>query len=182
MPSNCWAFDSTFERQGDFIHLPVEIWAGCLPQKWPRSASRKTKIPTIPQARRRHGYKLLVHNTSQSKYYKGAAWPVWQSSIHTYSSLVQLKPAWQRYIASPKANHLTDWAIWAPKFYRTWLLFPSLSTQLIPSDFQDIRVASWQNQQTGMCLQRRLGSAWVSAQSDQSSLSAWRKLGSLATH
>ena len=30
--------------------------------------------------------------------------------------------------------------------------------------------------------QRRLRSAWVSAQSDQSSLSAWRKLGSLVTH
>ena len=35
--------------------------------------------------------------------------------IHTdgYSSLVQLKPAWQWYIASPKANHLADWAIWS---------------------------------------------------------------------
>ena len=32
------------------------------------------------------------------------------------------------------------------------------------------------------CAQRRLRSAWASAQSDQSSLSAWRKLGSLATH
>ena len=25
-----------------------------------------------------------------------------------YLSLVQLKPVWQRYIASPKTNHLTD--------------------------------------------------------------------------
>ena len=33
-----------------------------------------------------------------------------------------------------------------------------------------------------VCTQRRLRSAWASAQSDQSSLSAWRKLGSLATH
>ena len=33
-----------------------------------------------------------------------------------------------------------------------------------------------------LCAQRRLRSAWASAQSDQSSLSAWRKLGSLATH
>ena len=32
------------------------------------------------------------------------------------------------------------------------------------------------------CAQQRLGSAWASAQSDPSSLSAWRKLGSLATH
>ena len=83
MPSNCGAFDSTFERQQDFIHLPDKIWAGSLPQKWPRSAghllgfaSRKTKIPVIPQIHRRHGYKLLVYNTSQSEYYKGAAQPV----------------------------------------------------------------------------------------------------------
>ena len=145
MPSNCEAFDSTFERQRDFIHLPVEIWARSLRQKWPRSAGhllgfalRKTKIPAIPQIRRRHGYKLLVHNISQSDYYKGAARPVlrWRKAnvglghvtrkysvkppqpgnrdsrqlIHTggYSSLVQLKPAWQRYIASPKANRLAD--------------------------------------------------------------------------
>ena len=33
-----------------------------------------------------------------------------------------------------------------------------------------------------VCAQRRLRSHWASAQSGQSSLSAWRKLGSLATH
>ena len=33
-----------------------------------------------------------------------------------------------------------------------------------------------------LCVQQRLRSAWTSAQSDQSSLSAWRKLVSLATH
>ena len=33
-----------------------------------------------------------------------------------------------------------------------------------------------------VCAQRRLRSAWASAQSDQSSLFAWIKLGSLATH
>ena len=42
--------------------------------------------------------------------------------------------------------------------------------------------ASEQNQQNGTCAQRRLRSTWASAQSDQSSLSAWRKLGPLATH
>ena len=47
---------------------------------------------------------------------------------------------------------------------------------------KDIWAALWQNQLNGMCAQRRLTSAWASAQSDQSSLSAWRKLGSLATH
>ena len=46
----------------------------------------------------------------------------------------------------------------------------------------DTWAASWQNHQNGICAQRRLRSAWASAQSDQSSLSAWRKLGPLATH
>ena len=66
--------------------LIVSVPDHCLPfyfsllQKWPHSAghllvfaSRKTKIPAIPQVCRRHGYKLLVHNTLQSEYYKGAA-------------------------------------------------------------------------------------------------------------
>ena len=39
--------------------------------------------------------------------------------------------------------------------------------------------ASWQNQQNDLCAQQRLGSAWASAQSDQSSLSAWRNIGPL---
>ena len=40
-----------------------------------------------------------------------------------------------------------------------------------------IWAASWQNQQNGMCAQQRLRSAWAFAQSDQSSLCTWRKLG-----
>ena len=36
-----------------------------------------------------------------------------------------------------------------------------------------------QNQENGMCAQRKLWSDWASAQSDQS---AWRKLGSLVSH
>ena len=42
--------------------------------------------------------------------------------------------------------------------------------------------AARQNQQNGKCTQRRLRSTWASPQSDQSSLFAWRKLWSLATH
>ena len=45
-----------------------------------------------------------------------------------------------------------------------------------------IWATSWQNQQNGKCAQQRLRSAWASTQSGQSSLSAWRKLESLATH
>ena len=44
-----------------------------------------------------------------------------------------------------------------------------------------IRDPTWQNQQNG-CASSEDWSAWISAQSDQSLLSAWRKLGSLATH
>ena len=39
-----------------------------------------------------------------------------------------------------------------------------------------IWTASWQNQQNGICTQRRRRSAWASAQSDQSLLSARKKL------
>ena len=39
---------------------------------------------------------------------------------------------------------------------------------------------AWQNQQNDMCTQQRLRSVWAFAQSDQSPLSAWRNLGSLA--
>ena len=46
-----------------------------------------------------------------------------------------------------------------------------------------IWAASWQNQQNGMCTQRRLRSALgICPVWSESSLSAWRKLGSLATH
>ena len=42
--------------------------------------------------------------------------------------------------------------------------------------------AAWQNQQNDLCAQQRLRSAWASAQPDQSSLSAWRSIGSWASH
>ena len=46
-----------------------------------------------------------------------------------------------------------------------------------------IWAATWQSQQNSLCAQRRLRSAWASTQSDaESSLSAWRKFGSLANH
>ena len=67
----------------EILYIYLLRFEKCFPQNWPRSAghllgfaSRKTKIPAIPQAPRRHGYKLLVHNTSQSEYCKGAARPV----------------------------------------------------------------------------------------------------------
>ena len=45
-----------------------------------------------------------------------------------------------------------------------------------------IWAASWQNQQNGICTQRRVGSAWASAESDQSLCCLHEESGSLATH
>ena len=42
--------------------------------------------------------------------------------------------------------------------------------------------ASWQNQQNSLCAQRILRSAWASAHWSESSLSAWRNIGSSAAH
>ena len=43
MPGNCGAFDSTFERQGEFIHLPV----GDLSRAFGRVFTTKNG-PTVP--------------------------------------------------------------------------------------------------------------------------------------
>ena len=39
---------------------------------------------------------------------------------------------------------------------------------ILPADSVHVWAATWQNQQNGLCAQRRLRSAWASAQSDQS--------------
>ena len=44
----------------------------------------------------------------------------------------------------------------------------SLETIMMNSGHSNIWAASWQNQQNDLCAQRRLGSAWASAQYDQS--------------
>ena len=51
-------------------------------------------------------------------------------------------------------------------------------------DIEEVKIwaTTWQNQQNECAPSEKRRSAWASAQSDQSSLSAWRKLGSLATH
>ena len=49
-------------------------------------------------------------------------------------------------------------------------------------EIQHIWATAWQNQQNYLCVPQRLRSAWASTQSDLSSLSAWRNLGSLDTH
>ena len=61
---------------------------------------------------------------------------------------------------------------------------PYVTPAYYNSRYKKISAHAWQNQQYGMCPQWRLRSAWASVQSDQSSLSAWRKLGSflISTH
>ena len=57
-------------------------------------------------------------------------------------------------------------------FKKIYIYFPSLGflNEKVPVEY--IWAASWQNQQSGMCAQQRLRSAWASVQSDQSSLCA----------
>ena len=47
--------------------------------------------------------------------------------------------------------------------------------------FHHYWAGTWQNQQIYLCVQRWLKSAWASAQSDQTSVTVWRKFRSLAT-
>ena len=64
-----------------------------------------------------------------------------------------------------------------------WLQIQAVVNLWANSPYNHLNViwaAAWQNQQSGMCTQRRPRSAWASAQSDQSSLSTRRKLESLA--
>ena len=66
--------------------------------------------------------------------------------------------------------------------YQIHLTWPNRTHNYVNSQWLCNWATSCQNQQNSMCTKRRLRSAWASAQSDQSSLSAWRKLGYLATH
>ena len=104
--------------------------------------------------------------------------------LHAYDIRMVCEPWHGNYmyeeIRKGGGNHMqVYYTCFKMKFNFLFVLFPAL---------KDIGMcklkwaASWRNQQSGMCAQHRLRSAWASAQSDQSSLSAWRKLGSLATH
>ena len=84
---------------------------------------------------------------------------------------------WARHFTSRKYWLITQEAV-APSRH-DWKI---VDWDVKPQHKQHKWAVSWQNQQNGMWAQRRLGSAWASAQSDQSLLSAWRKIGSLATH
>ena len=78
----------------------------------------------------------------------------------------------------------TIWAAARQRVQRTILVFNTISAvarqrvQRTVLVFNTISAAARQNQQNDLCTQQRLRSAWASTQSDQSSLSAWRKLGS----
>ena len=60
--------------------------------------------------------------------------------------------------------------------------FAALTTEVDYNCKMHTWAASWQNQQNGMCAQRSQISLGIRPVWSESSLSAWRKLGSLATH
>ena len=84
--------------------------------------------------------------------------------------------------SKPTAAVLCPWARhFTPRKY--WLI----TQEAVAQSRHDWKIVDWDvkpqhKHKNDICTQRRLRSAWASAQSDQSSLAAWRNLGSLATH
>ena len=85
------------------------------------------------------------------------------------------------WFVSPIWRHLrrciNDWSWFVSPI---WPLCPFFQMQIVGNLWIDKWAASRQNQQNNRCAQRRRRSAGAFAQSDQSSLSTWRKLGSSA--
>ena len=80
-------------------------------------------------------------------------------------------------------HHSRPARIVMPDNYPHDRFFNMSPTAILESNNPAIKwVRAWQNQHNDLCPQRKLRSAWASAQSDQSSLSPWRNLASLATH
>ena len=123
------------------------------------------------------------------------SWPYakrnWQTHAEAQTNMPpQLLRSWghknsQYSLETEDANELVKSTCYSLKFSSSEILFHQ--------QFHSWMIAQWISCQTQMshditkptkwvCAKRRLWSAWTSAQSDQSSLSAWRKLGSLATH
>ena len=82
-------------------------------------------------------------------------------------------------LISPEINKTIKWRILEPNVINSHLH----DSKLTWSGFTENMSRDMTNPTKWVCAQRRLRSAWASAESGQSlSLSAWRKLGSLATH
>ena len=96
------------------------------------------------------------------------------------SKIVQEEPqsqsiAYQWHQEEEQTNHDRQYTSHRPKKSKATIapappppLTPPPPTLLQQGDHNVIWTTSWQNQQNGMSAQRRLRSAWVSAQSDQS--------------
>ena len=80
--------------------------------------------------------------------------------------------------------HVTNINIQKQKLSKKVLLHNDKSIGTDRSDRHETELCEPPHDKTNkiLCSQRRLRSAWASTQSDQSSLSAWRKLRSLATY
>ena len=113
---------------------------------------------------------------------------------------VRMKKVWVlTYPLSAQRRLWSDWADaqadlslrWAHThfvgFVMSWLIcvdwYLSVPRETGRAAKQDLKMSRDMTKQTEwLCAQRRLRSSWTSAQSDQSSLPAWRNLGSLTTY
>ena len=134
------------------------LWVFCMCVKWDCMDAGSLKLALLP---------YIVCTSEQ--------WRPWCAGLHepslfTFGISTCTLPTWWSFtgIPQPQPHHWQNMQL-------TWRFFFFFISQ-------HKWAALWQNQQNGMCAQRRLRSAWASAQSDQSSLAAWRKLRSLATH
>ena len=83
-------------------------------------------------------------------------------------------------------GYIITWACVSSKLLTQVLFVPKMIFYLYfqsshPS-YTFLLIYTTENLKNGICAQRRLRSAWASAQSDRSPQSAWRKLRSLATY
>ena len=103
--------------------------------------------------------------------------PVWSESL-LCTRWVAKDPSFLH--ADNKDSDQTGWMprlIWVFAGHTVILLVLSWGGSNQTADQRNRWAVAWQNQETDVCTHRRLRPAWAFAQSDQSSLSAWRSIG-----
>ena len=98
-------------------------------------------------------------------------------NFKTLASLCSWADQFEYYLVTTPRRQVFSWCGSNYSFWTMPIKLVGHNIHLVISE--NMWAVTWQNQQNA---QRRLRSAWASDQSDQSLLSAWRKLGSLATH
>ena len=108
-------------------------------------------------------------------------WFLVRPFVYFHTSCVQTAKALAR-ISLRAGSHEPSLVIYVISTIISWAGSITLPTSRHIAECHITSWASaWQNKQMP-CVPSENRSAWASAQSDQSSLSAWRKLGSLTTH